>query len=1088
MVSAIGDAVGVGPEPTAAGLSAGTQDVRFATAMTGGVSLAIWMGGVARELNLLEQASRQRESLAAGAVLPSADAAGFADDVSRALYVRLLEVLDCTVSTDILSGTSAGGINAALLGFTRSCGLDLSILRKVWLETGSFDLLLRDPGEKSPPSLLQGDHVLLKGLNAGIAELAGKPANPLGAQGAAASDPHTTVFITTTLLAGETSRFTDDFGTLVQDVEHRGLFRFDETDLVIPANRAALALAARSSAAFPAAFEPAFLPCGHDADDQHPDMAPFSNITRDHFAADGGLLMNRPIKPLIEEVFTRQAGRQVRRVLLYVVPSPGDAPDPTKTPPAAKQQEPLTFAGALAKDVSALLGQSISAELRVIRQHNQTVGGMADTRRRVAELGALLPPGQPMLQTAALTDYRLRESSALARPTVTALMRAITTMPAEKMPRQWAEALEPGGCGEDDCASAIAGVIAEPWPVTVPALGDTAAIASFGRGPFDGAKATVLVMLQAAWLLARGETDREDLRAASVAVHGALGTTTETNLARVVAGRLHDVTAATTTDLAPFAAEVEAAVDAARRIEGGLAVAWTTLADAVATIAPLLQRLRDSTVAANALAADRRVAQRDLDTYLLYLGLSGAPGSPPPADTATVASRLFELHVVTRSTLATAPVAEQHVDLVQVSADTRSGLSDHAFATDKLTGLQFHHFGAFYKSSWRANDWMWGRLDGAGWLVHVLLDPRRVQVLAEEFANGNRATWFLDRVKSWFPMLPDPDPAVVTELAYLDDPTVTRPPEHLAQVSMWIARAFQRRIVAEELPVVASEVLLDPTTDDGNWALEVLQIANTPAAAVAATRGATAALVDGRWTKEQQKARAKVQEQLATASIGPDAQTLLVEKLKDCPVPSQTLADEAGQPLFTRTVTKAVAVGTAATAEAKEMPAVLRPTLAAVRRITLLAYRLAAVTRGNRRMIAVTGLLLTIAGVLLSVWGQGVFGVTGAVAVAVGVYVLVLVTSRNLAALVTWIGGLAAAAAIAFGIVLWSNDDFRTWLFETPKRQQHQGWVSREVLPWLLDPAWRAPAVWFGLVAVVTGLGLTIVVLAEKLHHARKRS
>ena len=234
--------------------------------------------------------------------------------------------------------------------------------------------------------------------------------------------------------------------------------------------------------------------------------------------------------------------------------------------------------------------------------------------------------------------------------------------------------------------------------------------------------------------------------------------------------------------------------------------------------------------------------------------------------------------------------------------------------------------------------------------------------------------------------------------------------------------------------------------------------------------------------------RAKVQEQLATASIGPDAQTLLVEKLQDCPVPSQTLADEAGQPLFTRTVTKAVAVGTAATAEAKEMPAVLRPTLAAVRRITLLAYRLAAVTRGNRRMIAVIGVLLTIAGVLLSVWGQGLFGVTGAVAVAVGVYVLVLVTSRNLAALVTWIGGLAAAAAIAFGIVLWSNDDFRTWLFETPKRQQHQGWVSREVLPWLLDPAWRAPAVWFGLVAVVTGLGLTIVVLAEKLHHARKRS
>ena len=41
-----------------------TQDVRFAVAMSGGVSLAVWMGGVAREINLLQQASRspQRDS------------------------------------------------------------------------------------------------------------------------------------------------------------------------------------------------------------------------------------------------------------------------------------------------------------------------------------------------------------------------------------------------------------------------------------------------------------------------------------------------------------------------------------------------------------------------------------------------------------------------------------------------------------------------------------------------------------------------------------------------------------------------------------------------------------------------------------------------------------------------------------------------------------------------------------------------------------------------------------------------------------------------------------------------------------------
>jgi hypothetical protein len=39
-----------------------TQELRLATTMTGGVSLAIWMAGVAREINLLSQASQWRRA------------------------------------------------------------------------------------------------------------------------------------------------------------------------------------------------------------------------------------------------------------------------------------------------------------------------------------------------------------------------------------------------------------------------------------------------------------------------------------------------------------------------------------------------------------------------------------------------------------------------------------------------------------------------------------------------------------------------------------------------------------------------------------------------------------------------------------------------------------------------------------------------------------------------------------------------------------------------------------------------------------------------------------------------------------------
>ena len=69
---------------------------------------------------------------------------------------------------------------------------------------------------------------------------------------------------------------------------------------------------------------------------------------------------------------------------------------------------------------------------------------------------------------------------------------------------------------------------------------------------------------------------------------------------------------------------------------------------------------------------------------------------------------------------------------MQVSADSRTLLDlKRRRSWDKLTGMQADYFGAFYKSSWRASDWMWGRVDGAGWLVQCLLDPQRLETLRD---------------------------------------------------------------------------------------------------------------------------------------------------------------------------------------------------------------------------------------------------------------------------------------------------------------------------------------------------------------------
>ena len=63
------------------------EEVRFAVVLNGGVSLAVWMGGVVLELDRLTRASDG--------------------------YRNLLRLVGATARADVISGTSAGGINGA---------------------------------------------------------------------------------------------------------------------------------------------------------------------------------------------------------------------------------------------------------------------------------------------------------------------------------------------------------------------------------------------------------------------------------------------------------------------------------------------------------------------------------------------------------------------------------------------------------------------------------------------------------------------------------------------------------------------------------------------------------------------------------------------------------------------------------------------------------------------------------------------------------------------------------------------------------------------------------------------------------------
>lgn len=270
---------------------------------------------------------------------------------------------------------------------------------------------------------------------------------------------------------------------------------------------------------------------------------------------------------------------------------------------------------------------------------------------------------------------------------------------------------------------------------------------------------------------------------------------------------------------------------------------WKTLAKALHDAAPTLRELDRDLPSEVRLPADLAQEWTDDQQSIRYLtkyvlpdeaGVESLPGNATVEQLCgQVCGRLLALHVAERGLLAAPPSVDQRVDLVQVSADTRSLLDPgRNLAGKKLTGIQVHNFGAFYKSSWRADDWMWGRVDGAGWLVHALLDPRRLRSLRDK-EPGGRDT-FAGKVASTFKRLGwvcagDSDDAdaktlledvenlrasLDKELAFLglngnleqiDEATAIQAslPVSMPTTALVLARGIQSIIAADEHPVVA---------------------------------------------------------------------------------------------------------------------------------------------------------------------------------------------------------------------------------------------------------------------------------------------
>src|SRR4051812_43356934 len=333
-------------------------EVRLAFAFNGGVSLAIWIGGVTDEVLRCINGGRLA-------------AEGRADEAAGNPWAAVCAELGIVPKADVLTGTSAGGLNAAFLATAISHGCtDLEAIRRLWLEHGSFDLMMRPATDRSLVSLLAGDENFLPHIEDALKRLAA------AGTGFREPDPPVVVRLTSTSLPGQVTTLRDGHAS-ISSVDHRAEFVFHTRDFDFEADPQALprmARACRSSASFQGAFEPSAVPSAlYEA--RHTwrlfDEAGDKTTTP---VIDGGLLVNLPAQAALEAIVRQPARERVERVLALVVPDPGSDVD-------GGQLENPTLGQVLTKALVGIpLSQSLTDFVQELDEHNHEVRARRSAR------------------------------------------------------------------------------------------------------------------------------------------------------------------------------------------------------------------------------------------------------------------------------------------------------------------------------------------------------------------------------------------------------------------------------------------------------------------------------------------------------------------------------------------------------------------------------------------------------------------------------------------------------------------------------------------------------------------------------------
>ncbi len=439
-------------------------ELRLALVFYGGVSLAIYMHGVSREVLHLVRASAGRSARNGRKFDTSCSDRPLSptEQAYQDLLERIGRTIDVRVVADAIAGASAGGVNGIMLARALAHDLPLDSHKGLWLKNADVTRLARPQNgfsrylKTSVAPVL--DRLISRQLKKQIENSETREKLRVFMQSRWFTPPFSgsryiswmldackqmddhlqegatliprgqmlDLFVTLTDYYGQKRRIDIDDPNYIEELDHRRILNFHAMHRVRGELRSQfgsecipeMVFAARATSSFPGAFVPATIQeMDHVLKKQSwawPNRTAFLDRGLDlpgkagenRYFVDGSVVMNKPFGPVIDVITQRPAAREVARRLVYIDPSPGGVEEQAD----AEFEVPGFFRTILASMAHIPRNEPIGDELRDIEARNRRGRWLSETIAAAdpvveKEVRALLPSPKA-IDAVAMTKYR----------------------------------------------------------------------------------------------------------------------------------------------------------------------------------------------------------------------------------------------------------------------------------------------------------------------------------------------------------------------------------------------------------------------------------------------------------------------------------------------------------------------------------------------------------------------------------------------------------------------------------------------------------------------------------------------------------